>query len=116
MRSLARRRSVDAIVTAVAIPCTISLANDGPETKATGWLSPRHSGISSDMTQRVEVSMPLERETTGTSGSIRCATFPSASREYCTGTAWKMKSAVEKASSGLRHVTKAAAGRTGSTG
>ena len=52
------------------------------------------------MRLRVEVSIPLERETTGTSGGMRCATFSSAAREYWHGTAWKMKSASAKAASG----------------
>ena len=39
------------------------------------------------MRQRVSVSMPLEREMTGTPSGISGATLRNTSRENCTGTA-----------------------------
>ena len=50
--------------------------------------------------QRVDVSMPLESDTTGTLGGTRSATFSSAARENCIGTARKMKSASANAGQG----------------
>jgi len=64
----------DAMVTAVTSPSAISLAKAGPERKASGRSLPRQSSSTSAISMRDDVSIPLEREMTGTPGGIRCET------------------------------------------
>ena len=81
MVSYPRSRSVDATVTAVASPCAISIAKEGPERYASGRSGPSTSTITSDIICSVPVSMPLVMQITGTSGGIAPFTLLSTSRE-----------------------------------
>lgn len=89
-----------ATTTAVARPCAISLAKEGPLRKANSCVGPSVSDRMSCIMASVPVSMPLLTLMMGVLGGMCGARSVRNLREYCTGTAWMMKEASRSASSG----------------